>query len=630
MSDPPIIGPQSGNTTADPVKPTPTPTSAQSVTPTPTPAQSSMPAQSSTPTPTPAPSQPIMRPTSNHIAQRPKAHDSETAAIARFLSTVRPATVFPTDQTVSPSNSLRDLANGQKLPAHIIGSTEAGETIMRTRVGTLVGHIMPPPDKNTQILLQVLNMQNGIQVKILPMVGQPMPQQSPITLSLTRVDLAQVGHKQNTSSTANLVGQTFQGYITPTQTLGKAEPNPVVFKIIGFQDSTAGQTKNSGHPIHSKSAAANSGALAPTSSSVRASTPSVHHKSTAGQTAMSPPIGHQVGQNSSAPSTNLAGSSQNILATVLGVKGRTLTARSPQGMISLPVPQTLVPPGTVLELQMMNATSPYSAAARLAALQNVSLLGTFEHLSTKWQTMDKVLVVLRDLDLALAQQVQSRLPGMGPKLAENLILFIATMGRGSIWSLLGKEVAQTLERAGQQNLIRQLGNEFTQMSRISSDGVNLDWRTILFPFYDGTTCHQVQMYVERRSKHKNRHTPAEGMRFIIGLEFSTMGAVQLDGRIRDDLTVVELALRSVKELAGKEKEDIGEIFRSHLEAVGWVGTLTFVVSDTFPLDPKSEIVRARNNDYVSNANSAVANVSLNESGSVLPPDPSTVKPSKDT
>ena len=606
MSDPPIIRPQSGTTTADPIKPSPNPTL------------------------TPAPSQPIMRHTSNDAAQRPTPQDSETAAIVRFLGTVRPTTTFPADQAVSPSNSLRDLANGQKLPARIIGFTESGETIMQTRAGTLVGHITPPPGKSAQILLQVLNMQNGIQVKILQMGGQPTPQQSPITLNPTRADFAQVSHKQNTSSMANLVGQTIQGQITSAQTFGNAKPNPVVLKIIGFQNPAAGQTKNSGQPTHPKPAAANLRASALASSSIQTNTLSAHGKSSARQTAMSPPIGGQVGQNSLAASTNPIGSNQSILATVLGAKGRTLTARSPQGIISLPVPQTIVPPGTVLELQMMNSTSPYSAAARLAALQNVSLLGSFEQLSTKWQTMDKVLVVLKDLDPALTQQVQSRLPGMGPKLAENLILFIATMGRGSIWSLLGKEVAQTLERAGQQNLIRQLGNEFTQMTRISSDGVNQDWRTILFPFYDGTTCHQVQMYVERRSKQKNRHTPAEGIRFIIGLEFSEMGAVQLDGRIRDDLTVVELALRSVKELGSEEKESIGEIFRSHLEAVGWVGTLTFIVSDAFPLDPKSEIVRERNNDYISNAHSAVADVCLNTRETTLPPDHSTVTRGKDT
>lgn len=493
----------------------------------------------------------------------------------------------PSNQPVSLAASLANLANGAQVPATVTGQTANGQTILNTANGTLVGTITPPPAKGSAVLLQITSVEHGIQAKLLSIGGQPPTGNPNVQLALTNVNGQALNNLPAFPDTTALVGQSITGQLHPPGASAANPPQSILLKVLGFRlPPSSGGTSPAQTP----------GAIAPQAGqgTQPGAAPQAAASGQAAQTALPP---HLAAQASASPVT-AATTGQSIQGTVIGNTHGILTLQTNAGTISLPAPQNPPPLGTTVQLSTQQAVGPYSAAARLAALSSVNQMGALETLGQKWPALDEALQTLQNLNPAAAQNMINNLPHAGPKLGDNMLMFLLTMGRGTAQRLIGEDGIRTLEQAGKQQLIQQLNDDMGQLNRLSNEGVQADWRSVIFPFYDGAQMQQMQMYVERQKKRKFGDPNPEGVRFIIALEFSEMGDMQLDGRIHEDFNVVELAFRSHTELDDQIKEDVGDIFRSHLDAVNWSGTLTFVVNEIFPVEPMEEMLGTHSTDHM--------------------------------
>ena len=110
---------------------------------------------------------------------------------------------------------------------------------------------------------------------------------------------------------------------------------------------------------------------------------------------------------------------------------------------------------------------------------------------------------------------------------------------------------------------------------------------MFFPIYDGTF-HHLRLFVHT---HANSDLGDEaedpGERFVVEVDLSRLGALQLDGLIRKRR--FDLILRSRTPLSEAMHDDITRIFTSAAEAGGLAGHIVFQALPAFPVAPIKEL-----------------------------------------
>jgi len=175
------------------------------------------------------------------------------------------------------------------------------------------------------------------------------------------------------------------------------------------------------------------------------------------------------------------------------------------------------------------------------------------------------------------------LPQPGPRLASDLLFLISALPGGGTTAWPGSAVVEMLERAGRSDLVRGLGTDLAQASR-NADTSAGDWRLMTLPFYHGAELQQLRLYLRR-----NRRGPADdrrekATRFVLEVELTRLGALQLDGLVQPRR--FDLMLRSRRSLPEEWRQDIAQIFAEANEAVGNDGEIVFQASaDWRPMEP---------------------------------------------
>ena len=118
----------------------------------------------------------------------------------------------------------------------------------------------------------------------------------------------------------------------------------------------------------------------------------------------------------------------------------------------------------------------------------------------------------------------------------------------------------------------------------------------MFPFFDGQELIQMWGFYreQKREEQRNKQT---AMRFVLELNLSNLGSLQLDGLINGRR--FDLIVRSLAQLSSEVRQKIMAIFERSTLATGLSGTLIFSTDEIFPQSPlqsaklkpfKSEII----------------------------------------
>ena len=260
--------------------------------------------------------------------------------------------------------------------------------------------------------------------------------------------------------------------------------------------------------------------------------------------------------------------------------GASLSGRL-EGITSRGQPVVSTPAGTLLlsARTELPAGTPIQMAATLPefAVEKPVELAAIDPLQGRsWPALKEVLATLATLDPHLAHSVaQHVLPQPTPKLTTSLLAFLGALRGGNAAGWLGDAATGTLERAGRADLLSRLSDDFRALGLQGQERLVGDWRALTVPFGQMGDVQAFQFAV-RQPDPEESGTAAAGRatrRFVIDIEFTRLGAMQLDG-----LTGAgrfDLVIRSLQLLPGELKRDLLTIFSGSLQAVGFTGQLSF-------------------------------------------------------
>lgn len=226
--------------------------------------------------------------------------------------------------------------------------------------------------------------------------------------------------------------------------------------------------------------------------------------------------------------------------------------------------RTDLPPGTRLTL---------SAAPDAAADDGVPALDP-RH-GRDWPALKDALAALAASDPALAQSVTAAVPKPDGKLTQTLTLFLAALKGGGLGAWLGAEATSLLARKNPR-LAAQLESDFQTIARQAEQPVAEGWRTIILPFGEEASRLHLHIRAVGEDERENRVRPGQPgrtRRFMLELDLSHLGPMQLDGMIWPQR--FDLVVRTRTLLPPALTRELHGIYASSLTALGYSGGLSF-------------------------------------------------------
>ncbi len=515
---------------------------------------------------------------------------------------------------VSYSASLVPVSAGQRLDGQIVTSEE-GRLFLRTDSGTFILTAKPDIVPNAQVVLQVLTVGTELRAALLASNGQPLHPPVQIVMELAQpllVDAQKMPQTPAGNATAPSKAMVLQaGTAVSARVIAPGTvTSPLATQVQAYGPAAAltGEAGVTAMPPASEPLAVGTtlllhilGVTTPAVPGAKIATATATASTTAsgGGTQPGPPVPAAAppGGNAAA-GTSTAGTSITATATARPAAD-TLTGivtgqaapqqillRTPNGLLAMET-RTPLPRGTLVTARIISQSLPEGEAAPplLGTLAGGLALSGPEG---RWPALKRALEVLATLDPGLAgRMAKTRLPMPGQGLASGLLFFLNAIRGGDPRRWLGGDASKLLEKGGRGDLLQRIGDDFQQMGRTMQDQSG-EWRTLFFPIFDGKELYRLSVYY----RHQGRKGDGEGgidsgTRFVLDLEFTKLGALQIDGLVRNRR--FDLYLRSQTSLTPAVRRDVSEIFSEALEIGGMTGDVVFQKTGTFPVSPLAEI-----------------------------------------
>ncbi|MBY3754292.1 hypothetical protein HLK65_13855 [Azospirillum formosense] len=249
---------------------------------------------------------------------------------------------------------------------------------------------------------------------------------------------------------------------------------------------------------------------------------------------------------------------QPILATPQGMLALNVQASLPQGSA---VTAALTDPAKALQ------TAPPPLAAEPGPLSE-----------RDWPAMRQLLTALAGVDRSAAQAlIGTVMPQPNRKLGAAMSFFLSAIRGGDARGWLGEDAASALEKSGQGSLLSQLEREFRSLQQQAGDPLPGDWRPYTLPMMDANGLLPIKLHIHPINAEEDGKTGRKGgdkgSRFLLDLDLSRLGPMQLDGLVQPNR--FDLILRSHTPLTPEIRLDLIQIFADSIRAVGYIGGLSF-------------------------------------------------------
>lgn len=264
---------------------------------------------------------------------------------------------------------------------------------------------------------------------------------------------------------------------------------------------------------------------------------------------------------------------QTLTGTVIpNANSAQMLIQTPLGLISLGAPPDL-PVGAQIQIQIVGAAPSSGANAATAP--------------TAWAALSATLTELIQTSPQSAAILAARMPTLNADLAVTLTALVGTAQRGQLWRWLGEKAGSELQKTGKSELAQQLRAELSDINTSkSAAGTPQEWQSWMIPLMVGGKIERIRLLMRRPPEdddEKNRRNE-EGIRFLLDLDLSRLGAMQLDGLVKRGEKRFDLILRTHAPLTQEMRQDISLLFSSTLESLGMSGAASFQKSKTF-VDP---------------------------------------------
>ncbi len=252
--------------------------------------------------------------------------------------------------------------------------------------------------------------------------------------------------------------------------------------------------------------------------------------------------------------------------------------QTPFGILSLENGVQL-PLGTKVQIQVLSHSLPQATAGSAVPLN--PLTHPLQGSSFAWPGLDAVARPNETSGLsgALASKIMSRVPTAGAALGSNMLFLLSALNTGQLNGWLGRATVDQMQREGHRDLVGKLDQDLAQAGRIS-EAAGGEWRTLILPFLDDQQIRQLRLFIRRDQEdgegNGQEQSGADTTRFVLEIELTKMGDLQLDGLIRSKL--FDLILRTRRPFSQSMRDEIIRIFSESNHSLGLAGQIVFEAS----------------------------------------------------
>jgi len=259
----------------------------------------------------------------------------------------------------------------------------------------------------------------------------------------------------------------------------------------------------------------------------------------------------------------------------------TVTGTTPQGQPIVQTPNATIAlettakinEGMRVTLKLDNVLGPPSTsdAVKLGGTGPAETLAQ----AKSWSQLDEALKALAHTDPARFQHItQNILPQPGAKLSSQMLFFLSALKGGDIKAWLGDTASRVIER-DRPGTIGRLGGDMQIMSKLVDEPQSGDWRLALIPLWNGNQLEQLRMYYRNRGGQDDEDGEGDGTRFVLDIELSNLGHVQIDGLMKSQTKKLDLIVRTDQPFPDTWRTDLADIFQTAQDITGIGGSLAF-------------------------------------------------------
>lgn len=280
-----------------------------------------------------------------------------------------------------------------------------------------------------------------------------------------------------------------------------------------------------------------------------------------------------------------------VNATVLpGTMGGSPILRTDNGALIALQTQTPLPPGAQVSLAVTSATPPIAQADVPPPLPLSAGMG--------WPALDEALTTLQQKDPAAAARIGAALPALNKSLPANMIAFTNALQIGDINAWVGSDVLQSIRHFAPQSAQR-LERDFRELASRAKD--EKEWRPVRLPLQTSGGIQAITMIVHYPKQDAEEDTEAEkrrkkgsdpGTRFLIEVNLSQLGPIQIDGLAHEKERRLDLVMRLKKAFPEEISQEIRRIFNNTMQAIDYAGTISLSVTEDFFNPPEEEDLSA--------------------------------------
>lgn len=206
--------------------------------------------------------------------------------------------------------------------------------------------------------------------------------------------------------------------------------------------------------------------------------------------------------------------------------------------------------------------------------------------ATAMRVLASALDRLRAVDEQAFETVKSVLPRVGGKLPTLMLAYMNAAARNVPFAaFLGEANVAALNKSEHgKSVLAALEKEFSAVPKKAAGGQS-SWTAWDIPILSGTVVEPVSLYLQRPNADESRRAQTDrkqaSVRFVLDLNLTALGAIQLDGLARRKDRRFDLIVRHRDELPSAFDESVRGIFARTLAALNYAGAVKVDKTDDF-------------------------------------------------
>lgn len=207
-----------------------------------------------------------------------------------------------------------------------------------------------------------------------------------------------------------------------------------------------------------------------------------------------------------------------------------------------------------------------------------------------WTVLAHALETLQQTDAAAFEAVKNILPRTGNKLPALMLSFMNAAAQGTPFAAwFGETNAAILKGMGEkgETLLRRLEKEFSASPKKATDGQN-SWKGWDIPLLSGSVVEPVSLFLQRPPEDMDKPvsrkmTTGNGVRFVLDLNLTRLGKMQMEGLAHRRERIFELTIRHKDDVPSFFDAKVHSLFTETLSALNYAGTIQVKKTDDFIL-----------------------------------------------